>query len=192
MDRFKLLYVDPRKWSIKIAILTLLLLLLLIPIAIWGLGYSHGSRSSGWERLSRIDPTLRILDDPKRLLELTISFERTGSGSNGDETVVTRWEALTRLLELQPATETIMDLPERSRGLAIDHRTVRLESAVDGVVLIVATLCERPDRPGRRPWLWEERRDSDYEDYWTQDLLAFDRAGHLLYCTPYKPEKEQR
>lgn len=142
---------------------------------------------SGWTRLRAVDPTLRILDDPRRLLEIAATYEAPPDPPTGlpcDRTLDTRLEALNRLLETQAAERRMARL-SAGVGSGIDHRAIWLESDTPERVVLVATLSRNPDLPGRHPWFWQDQRKTDYEDYWSMDLLEFDRSGRLLSWSPY-------
>ena len=144
---------------------TLCLLVLIVPALL-------GCRTADpWPHLKAVDPSLRILDDPARLLETASSAGATGgreSGQGVDETEV-RHEAVRALLALQGRRFNVrIPAVKANHTSGIDHIFVRMLSSNANSVTLMAT-----------PTLRADRRAAE-GDYWQVEELQFERTGRLI------------
>jgi len=132
-----------------------------------------------WPRLKQLDPSLSILGEPKRLLNVACNHVDQAAGSKGDSgldsPINTRHEAVRALLALQGKRFNVHLAPIPSRDTTgIDHILVTtLQSSGDAVKLLVTPtlVADRKAREG---------------DYWSVEQLTFDANGKLLNRQPYK------
>jgi hypothetical protein len=136
-----------------------------------------------WPRLRQIDSSLSVIGDPKRLMTLASTFIGTNLTSNEedvDATVETRHEALRALLNLQSKTFGRRFEPPAERGTGIDHVCVSADLSESNVALrLIATPSKDADLPAPEG------------DYWTMELLDFDKDGRLLRRVAYNQPRDR-
>lgn len=166
---------------VKVAVTTIL-----ICTAFWLAWHIH--TWAAWPRLGEIDPTLRILNEPQRLLHIAAEYTAPkGVRSHpypGSPTALTRQEALRALLNLQ-RNRFGMDLkPDRSGNYIEVIVVEKLPAQRKGQVCIRATTSQYPDV--------EFGTGQDTHHYFSEEVLTFDDDGRLLKRIPvprYHPHK---
>ena len=129
-----------------------------------------------WSRLKQIDPSLAVLNDPPRLLTIASSYE--GPIGQPPEhpsapTIETRHEALQALLRVQRSHFQVV-LPSVTDTTGIDHVVIETLSSSNNLVKLLATPSRVADRKATEG------------DYWSMELLEFNKSGRLLSRQPYK------
>jgi hypothetical protein len=128
-----------------------------------------------WSRLSQVDPSLAILNDPQRLLTIASSYEGPiGQPSEHPSapTIETRHEALQALLRVQRSRFQV-ELSPVTDTTGIDHVCIETLQSSNNLVKLLATPSRNADRKAPEG------------DYWSMELLDFDKSGRLLSRQPY-------
>lgn len=135
-----------------------------------------------WPRLRKVDPSLQVLDNPQRLLSIATTFVGRSQPNEhpADATIDTRHEALRALLQLQQREFGIQTKPHTD-GTGIDHVYIeRVSSKSKNYVRLLATPSRYADRAAPE------------SDYWTTELLTFDKSGRLVKRVAYYEDDPER
>lgn len=136
-----------------------------------------------WPRLARVDPSLRILHDPTRLLALAavgddLSMDSAPPGKY--PAVETRHEALRALLALQEKRLERVLARTLPGGGGVDHVLVQpLPRIAPDRVWLLATPESHPHQ------VWARPGDSSPKTLWAAYVMEFDQGGRLLGLLPY-------
>jgi hypothetical protein len=128
-----------------------------------------------WPRLRQLDPTLRILNDPQRLLLVASSYVGPVGGPEehpAEPTISMRHEALRALLSVQGKSFQV-NLPLIENTTGIDHVYLETIDYSGGNVIILAT-------PARLA-----NMKATEGDYWTVERFTFEKNGRLLRREPW-------
>ncbi len=146
--------------------------LVLICLAMWNF-----QAKETWLRLQQVDPSLSVLGEPTRLMNLASTYTGTNLATHSediDSTVETRHEAVRALLRLQGEKFGIHLKAPSVKGTGIDHIFSAPDLSVTNAFLrLIATPTKKADIHATEC------------DYWSLENLDFDRDGRLLSRTAY-------
>lgn len=164
--------IHARKWVIVVLVAALGTLGAAVPYAISGMERARAYER--WPRLARVDPTLTILREPRRLLEIARREDcggRSCTQTERDDEVLRRLEAVRGLLALQKQFFG-GDAGPNGYGIFVDHETLGALEETNGLYSFFGTVADRPDQ-------------SDNGALWPMELVSFTPAGQVARRCPY-------